>query len=149
MAQMNPGTVRAEPTEMAANPKIEQVEATVVDPHAQRRFRMYKLQQGLYLLFGVTGALIAMRLVLRLLGANPAAPFVSELYGVTGPLVAPFAGIFGATPATGMVLEAHSIVALVVYALLAWLLVKLAWLLFGETRTGLTSTTTTVQSSGT
>lgn len=40
-------------------------------------------------------AVIGLRFVLRLLGANPDAAFVRWIYDVSTPLVAPFAGIFG------------------------------------------------------
>lgn len=101
---------------------------------------MYRLEQALYLLFGVIEALIAIRFVLRLLAANPGAPFVSTIYRVTAPLVAPFVGVFGTVQANGSVLESQAVVALIVYALLAWLLVRLAWLIFGETRSGVATT---------
>lgn len=139
------GNVIYERTEVAASPGVEQVEAVVIDPYAQRRARIYKLQQGLYLLFGVIEALIAIRFVLKLLGANAAAPFVAYMYAVTAPLVSPFVGIFGAFQTNGSVLEPHSLVALIIYPLLAWLLLKLAWLIFGETRSGVTSTTTSTK----
>lgn len=145
MTQINPASVRTERTEVTATPSTKEVESTVADPYAGRRVGMDKLQQALYLLFAVIGALLAVRLVLRVFGADPSAPFVSAVYGVTAPLVAPFVGIFGPGPVGGNVLEIHSLVALGVYALLAWLLVKLAWLLFGETRSAMTSTTRTTK----
>jgi hypothetical protein len=39
--------------------------------------------------------LLGLRIVLRLLGANPDSPFVSWVYSWSTPFVAPFAGIFG------------------------------------------------------
>src|SRR5438067_1647173 len=68
------------------------------------------------------------------------------IYGVTGPLVAPFIGLFG-TPqaASGAVLEVHTLIALVIYALVAWLLVRGAWLAFGEGRSASVARTDTVQ----
>jgi hypothetical protein len=92
------------------------------------------LVQAIWLVFGVVEGLIAIRFVLMLLGANPAAGFAQLVYGTTAPLVAPFVGLFG-TPRTGAsAFELHSIVAMVVYFMLAWVLVRLAWLLLGETR---------------
>jgi hypothetical protein len=40
----------------------------------------------------------------------------------------------------------HSIVALIVYALLAWLLAKLAWIVVGDTRSAVTTRSTSVDS---
>lgn len=141
MVQHDPEQVRAERTEVVANrASAAQVEAVATDVYAERRARMYKLEQALYLLFGDIAALIAIRIVLRLLAANPAAPFVSAIYRVPAPLLAPFVGAFGTVQTGGSVLEPQAIVALVVYALLAWLLVRLAWLIFGEARSGVATT---------
>ena len=118
---------------------VDRTAATIYDPYAERRQASDRLVQALYLVFGVIEALVAIRLVLRALGANPAAGFAQLIYGLTAPFVAPFAGLFGNPQAGGSVLELHSIVALVVYALLAWLLAKLAWLVFGETRSAVTT----------
>ena len=68
------------------------------------------------------------------------------MYGITAPLVAPFYGLFGNPAAQGSVLELHSIVALVVYALLAWLLGKLAWIVMGETRSAVKTRATQIDS---
>jgi len=141
MAQYDPERLRSERTQVVTNgAAAEQVEAVATDVYAERRARMYKLEQALYLLFGVIEALIAIRFLLRLLAANPAAPFVSAIYKVTSPLVAPFVGAFGTLQASGSVLEPQAIVAFIVYALLAWLVVRLAWLVFGETRSGVVAT---------
>ena len=65
---------------------------------------------------------------------------------VTAPLVAPFYGLFGNPSAQGSVLELHSLVALIVYALLAWLLGKLAWILVGDTRSAIKTHSTEIDS---
>lgn len=49
----------------------------------------------IYAIGGLLEAVIGLRFVLRLLGANPDAAFVRWIYDVSTPLVAPFAGIFG------------------------------------------------------
>jgi hypothetical protein len=68
----------------------------------------------------------------------------ANIYGVTAPLVAPFYGLFGNPSAQGSVLEIHSIVALIVYALLAWLIVRLTWILVGETRSAVKTHSTAI-----
>jgi uncharacterized protein YggT (Ycf19 family) len=78
-----------------------------------------------YLVLGLVEALIITRVILKLLAANPGSAFVRFIYNVSAPLVAPFQGIFP-TPATqSSVLELSSLVALAVYALIAWGLVRL------------------------
>jgi hypothetical protein len=120
-----------------ARAAVEQLHTTTHDPFQQRRYIASKLVQTIHLLFGAIGALIAIRVVLRLLGANPTATFAEWINGVTYWLTAPFAGLFSTPVVAGNVLEVNALVALVVYALLAWMLGRLAWLLLGETRTGL------------
>jgi uncharacterized protein YggT (Ycf19 family) len=46
------------------------------------------------LLFSVLEVLLLVRLTFKLFGANAAQGFVSAIYGITEPLVAPFRGIF-------------------------------------------------------
>lgn len=123
----------------------EHVETVATDPYAPRRAAAYRVRQAIYLLFGIIEGLIAIRFALRLLGANPDAGFAAFVYGVTAPLLAPFVGLFGTPQYNGSVLELHSIVAIVAYALLAWVLAKLAWLLLGDTRSGVSTTTSRVE----
>lgn len=126
---------------MNATPVAEQVESTIADPYAGRRESAFKWQQGIYLLFGFIEVVLAIRFVLRLFGANAQAGFAQLIYGATAPLVAPFQGLFGTVQSEGSVLESATLVALVVYALVAWLIVKLASLAFGETRSATATTT--------
>jgi len=132
-------------TTSAPAASVDSTAATAYDPYAGRRQVASRLVQAIYLIFGIIEALIAIRIVLRALGANPQAGFAQLIYGLTAPLVAPFAGLFGNPQAGGSVLELHSIVALVVYALVAWLLGKLVWLLFGETRSAVKTTSSSVE----
>lgn len=109
--------------------------ASISDPYARRRETSIKITLAIYLIFGLIEALLAIRFVLKALGANAEAGFAQLMYGVTAPLVAPFSGLFG-TPqaASGAVLEVHTLIALVIYALVTWLLVRGASLAFGEGR---------------
>lgn len=95
------------------------------DATAARERTAGTLIQAIYFVFGVIEALIGIRIVLRLLGANPNNAFADFIYSVTGPFIAPFAGIFGTPSSDGYVLELHSILALVIYALVAYLLAAL------------------------
>ena len=69
------------------------------DEGAVREHTAFTLIQGVYFIFGLVEALIAIRVALRLLGANPQNAFASFLYGVTAPLVQPFAGFSPPPPA--------------------------------------------------
>jgi hypothetical protein len=93
----------------------------------------------IYFFFGVLEVLLAFRLLLKLTGANMASGFVSFIYGITGIFILPFEGIFrrGFSPGleTTSVLEPATLVALVVYAVLVWGIVKLLRIFSREQQT--------------
>lgn len=84
---------------------------------------------AVWYILGVIEVLLAFRFVLKLLGANPNSGFVDFIYSITGILTAPFDSIFGvATAKSGdihSVFEPSILVAMAVYALAAWGIVKL------------------------
>lgn len=90
----------------------------------------------IYFFFGVLEVLLTFRLVLKLMGASLASAFVGLIYGVTGVFILPFEGIFRRGFAQGLettsVLEPSTLVAVVVYAVLAWGIVKLLKVLSRE-----------------
>ena len=70
-------------------------------------------------------ALLVLRIILFLLAANQGSAFVDFIYALSGVFAAPFNGIF-ATPAYGSsALDTASLVAIAVYALIAWGISKL------------------------
>jgi len=80
-----------------------------------------------YVVLGIGVGLLIIRVILKALAANTGADFTRFVYGITDPLVAPFQGIFATRQAgTGSVFEFSSVVAIVVYALVAWAIVRLA-----------------------
>ena len=89
----------------------------------------YTTQNLVYFIFGVIEFLLIFRLIFKATGANPGSGFVSFIYGVTQIFVMPFAGIFSPAVTQGAevaaVFEPASIVAIMVYSLLAWGIVKL------------------------
>jgi hypothetical protein len=121
----------------------DQTQTTAYDPYAGRRANSNRLVQAVYLVFGVVEALLLIRFFLRALAANADAGFAQVIYGITAVLVAPFSGLFG-TPqiASGAALEVSTLLALVVYAAMGWLVARAAWLMFGETRSSSVATRT-------
>ncbi len=94
-----------------------------------------------YFIVGLIAILIALRVVLKLLAANPDSGFVRFTYGVSGPLVAPFQGIFG-TPGSGngAVFEFSSILAIAIYFLVGWIIAKLLQLVIARPSSGVSAT---------
>jgi hypothetical protein len=113
------------------------------EPGGGQRLFSFRATQLIWLGLGLLEALLALRVMLKLVGANAASPFASLLYGVTGAFLVPFAGLTRTPAADGMVLEVSTLIAMLVYALLAWVVERLVWVLFYRPRTGSVSTQTT------
>ena len=83
------------------------------------------LSRGVMFVFGVIEVFIAIRFVLTLLGANAEAGFVKFIYAVSDVFMAPFNAIFNTQTVEGATFEWSALVAMAVYALIAWGLVML------------------------
>lgn len=83
-----------------------------------------KVRRIIFYILGILEILFAFRLVFKLLGANPGSTFVSIIYSITDIFLAPFYGIFRIAVTEGIetqsVLEPALIIAMIVYAALAW-----------------------------
>jgi len=89
-----------------------------------------------YYIFGALEILLAFRLVLKIAGASMASAFVRLIYGISRFFVMPFEGIFRRFSSQGLettsVLEPSTLVAIIVYAILAVGIVKLIRISSGE-----------------
>jgi len=74
---------------------------------------------------GVVDILIAARFLGKLFGASAQSAFVGFIYTVSGPLVAPFQGIFGNGGSSANSFETADLVAIAAYAVIGWGLVML------------------------
>jgi uncharacterized protein YggT (Ycf19 family) len=83
-----------------------------------------------YLFFGVIDGLLLIRLVLKLLGANTTAAFTQWVYNVTDFFLAPFHNLLPTIGNNQSQLEMSVIVAILVYALIAWVLARLMAIIF-------------------
>lgn len=90
----------------------------------------------IYFFFGALEILLAFRLVLKLMGASVSSAFVGLIYGISGVFILPFEGIFRRAVTQGIettsVLEPSTLVAIIVYVVLAWGIVKLIRIFSGE-----------------
>ena len=77
-------------------------------------------------IFGLIELVIGVRIIFEMFGANPSTPFVSWLYDVSRTLLYPFQGIFPSPVLRGgFILDMSAVVALLVYALIAYLISEL------------------------
>ena len=88
-----------------------------------------------YFLFGILELLLACRVFLHLFGANPDNGFANFVYTLSWPFVALFANLLR-NPAlsTTSVLEITTIIAMIIYGILAWLITRLIWLVLSRPR---------------
>jgi hypothetical protein len=110
----------------------------------EQRIFSFKATQLIWLALGLVEALIAMRIILKLIGANAESLFAVFIYGVSQIFLFPFEGLVGTPVSGGMVLELSSIIAMLVYALLFWALERIVWVIFYRPRgstVGVTQTT--------
>ncbi len=107
-------------------PVVQQTKRVQIDAAAEPKTT---LQNVIWYILGFVEILLALRFVLKLLGANMASPFVGLIYNVTGVLTAPFDSIFGVTQTTAgqthSVFEPSILVAAAIYALIGWGIAKL------------------------
>jgi uncharacterized protein YggT (Ycf19 family) len=74
---------------------------------------------------GIIGLLLTFRLIFKFLTVNADTPFVAWLYGITAPLVAPFAKILPNWEFSGFVVDFATVAALIVFALAGGLLLMI------------------------
>jgi YggT family protein len=78
-----------------------------------------------WFLIGLLEAVLALRFVLSLLGANERNEFASAVYGLTGVFVGPFRTLFPTPASGGSSLELYTLVAMLVFLVAWWAVVKL------------------------
>lgn len=84
------------------------------------------------LAFGVLNGLIGLRFLLKLMAANPENPFASLVYFITTPFIWIFQDLTRTPSFEGIQIEFFSLIAIVVYALIGWIIIQLMWILFAR-----------------
>jgi hypothetical protein len=98
----------------------------VEHPVAEQDFHKNVAARVVWFIAGVILVLLGLRFLLALLGANAGSGFVSFVYGITAPLVAPFFGIFNYNFTAGQArFEMFTLLAMLIYALIAYGIAKL------------------------
>ncbi|MFA6512180.1 MAG: YggT family protein [Patescibacteria group bacterium] len=80
------------------------------------------LQKGTEIVFVIAELFLLLRFVLKLFNATTDATFVEWLYATTEPLLGPFVRMFPAPSSEGMVIEFTALFAIIVYAIIGFLL---------------------------
>ena len=130
---------------MSNDSRTTEVTSTQREPEREQRIITFKATQLIWLLFGILEVLIALRIGLKLIGANGDSPIVSVIYGFTNLFLFPFTSLIGSPSSGGMVLELSSLFAMLIYGLVAWAVTRTIWLIFyrpSRPMVGVTETTT-------
>lgn len=110
-------------------------EEVVIDAARERRVLLNRLSQLIWLLGGALMVLLGIRFILKLIAANPANPFAVLVYRFTDLFLWPFFGLTVTPQSGGIVLEIYTLIAIAIYALITWAVVKLLWVIFAPSRT--------------
>jgi len=125
---------------------MTEVKSVQREPEREQRIFTFKVTQLIWLFLGVLEALIALRIGLKLIGANPESPIVALIYGLTFLFLFPFEGMVATPIAGSMVLELSSLFAMLIYALITWAVERIVWVLFYRPRGPVVGTTQTTTS---
>jgi len=131
---------------MSNDNRVSESRTSQSEPEREQRIMSFKVTQLVWLLFGILEALIALRIGLMLIGANPNSPIVALIYGFTYLFLFPFAGLVGSPAAGNMVLELSSMFAMLIYGLIAWAIERVIWLVLYRPRSPLVAVTETTTS---
>jgi uncharacterized membrane protein len=111
---------RREETVVTQQPGYAATEQVTRDVAAERRLGLFQVTRIVWSLLGLLEILLGLRFVLKLIAANPDSGFAVFMYGITKPLIAPFALLVGTPSVGGVIFEATTLIAMAVYALIFW-----------------------------
>lgn len=103
------------------------VRTTEHEQGRDQRIATFKATQVIWLVLGLIEAVIFLRIVFKAIAVNSANPFATLLYKVSGFFVAPFASLTSSAALS-------SIIAMIVYLLIAWGLERIVYVAFYRPR---------------
>jgi hypothetical protein len=104
-----------EETIVTRQPGFTSTEQVVRDVAAERRMGWLQFNRIMWSMLVFLEILLASRILLRLIGANPNSVFTMLIYGITGLFVFPFNGMVATPTFDGSALEVTTLIAMIVY----------------------------------
>ena len=86
---------------------------------------LYRGTQIIWYLLGLLNILLGFRFILKLLAANSSAGFTNFIYTLSYPFASPFLNVFRVSRVEGSIFEWTTLLAMAVYSLIAWGIVKI------------------------
>jgi len=105
-------------------PGYAATEQVTHDVAAERRLRFALVKQIVWAILGILEILLGLRVILKVIAANPNSGFAVFIYGITKPFLAPFTALVGTPQTGGTILEVTTLIAMAVYALLFWIVIR-------------------------
>ena len=115
---------------MSNENRVSEVRTSQSEPEREQRIFSFKATQLIWLFLGILEGMLGLRFGLKLIAANPESPIVALIYGFTNLFMYPFSGMTVTPSAGGMVLELTTLFAMVIYALIAWVIERIVWVIF-------------------
>ncbi|MEJ2759077.1 MAG: YggT family protein [Anaerolineales bacterium] len=91
-----------------------------------------KITRAIWIAASILDMLLGFRFILKLFAANPNNPFAQMVYLTTDFLVLPFQSLVGNPTIGNGVFELTTLIAMMVYVFLTWVLIQLALLIFKQ-----------------
>jgi YggT family protein len=123
------GVDQREETITTQQPGYASTEQVTRDVAAERRLGWSKVSGIIGTLLFILELLLGIRFVLHMIAANPNSGFTVFIQGITGVFVAPFNGLVGTPTYGGMALEVTTLIAMVVYALFVWVVLRVVYII--------------------
>jgi uncharacterized protein YggT (Ycf19 family) len=124
-----PNVVKQQEVHVDETSGVRRRRQVVRDVNMERRIAVAKIELLIWLLFGLLDMLLVFRFALKLIGANPNNDFARFIYDMSAPFMDPFLTLIESPTSGNSVLEIPVLVAILVYSLIAWVLVRLTWVL--------------------
>jgi hypothetical protein len=86
---------------------------------------IFRGTQIVWYILGVIEVFLAFRFILKLLAANPGAGFTNFIYSISYAFASPFLTVFRVTRVEGSIFEWPTLLAMAVYWLIAWGIIRL------------------------
>lgn len=110
------------------------VQTDGIDFEHARRVEIYRrVAAVVWTICGFVEILVGLRVLFKLLAANAGNGFVKFIYDLSGVFVDPFQGIVKNVTSGSSILEINSLIAMLIFALIAWGVLKLVWLILTVT----------------
>ena len=127
----------SETVENSDTTEVETVYSSEVDAPESPAQRMRRISTTIRFIFIVIEIVLALRFFLKLVGANPDSPFGVFLYGISDPFAAPFDALLGNPKIGSGEVEFTTLLALIVYPVFGWILIRSIQLMFYREQGGL------------